>query len=107
MQKSFNGDSRFKLGDEFIDDDEEEEEDDDDDNDNYNLEGDQTENITGNEDIDQEMEEDHKRTFDVLNMIFGDELPNAANEIRTKSTTDEIGTTEAMYVLSFNNNTFI
>lgn len=96
LQKSFNGDSRFKLGDEFIDDDEEEEEDDDDDNDNYNLEGDQTENITGNEDIDQEMEEDHKRTFDVLNMIFGDELPNAANEIRTKSTTDEIGTTEAM-----------
>ncbi|OUM63328.1 hypothetical protein PIROE2DRAFT_10170 [Piromyces sp. E2] len=94
LQKSFNGDSRFKLGDEFIDDDEEDEEDEEDDN--YNLEGD-IPVTTENGDIDQEMEEDHKRTFDVLNMIFGDELPNAANEIKstTKSTTEDTNTAEA------------
>ncbi|KAL6597683.1 hypothetical protein LY90DRAFT_672972 [Neocallimastix californiae] len=89
LQKSFNGDSRFKLGDEFIDDDEEEEDEDEED---YNLEKEKPGETAENEDIDQEMEEDHKRTFDVLNMIFGEELPNAANEIKstTKATTEDI-----------------
>jgi len=47
------------------------------------------------------MEEDHKRTFDVLNMIFGDELPNAANEIKStvKSTSDEATATDNKYLL--------
>ncbi|ORX48154.1 hypothetical protein BCR36DRAFT_355054 [Piromyces finnis] len=100
LQKSFNGDSRFKLGDEFIDDDEEDEEDNDDED--YNLEGDKPISADTNEDIDQEMEEDHKRTFDVLNMIFGDELPNTANEI--KSTPNEIN---AVSEASYNKGTVI